>query len=84
METIGDDTITHLATYAFDFEIATLNSAATLNFEIDLVALAEPERLSLLDLLDAGGGVDTGRRGDAPGAELQLFDVCRTGRRPGR
>jgi hypothetical protein len=79
VETVGDDTITHLATYAFDFAIPTLNSAATLNFEIDLAVLAEPERLALLDLLDAGAELTLGVRGDVPEAELQLFDVCAGG-----
>jgi hypothetical protein len=31
---VGDDTITHLATCAFDFAIPTLNSAATLKFAV--------------------------------------------------
>jgi hypothetical protein len=79
VETVGVQTITHLETYAFDFAIPTLNSAATLNFEIDLAALAEPDRLSLLDLLDADAVLTLGVRGDAPGAELALFDVCAGG-----
>ena len=37
------------------------NSAAELNFEIDLVALAEPDRLSLLDLLHDERGADARR-----------------------
>ena len=49
---LDGETITHLATYAFDFAIPTLNSAAELNFEIDLAVLDEPDRLSLLDLVD--------------------------------
>ena len=79
METIDGEIVTHLETYAFDFAIPTLNSAAELNFEIDLAALDEPDRLSLLDLLHDGAELTLGVRGDAPGAELQLFDVCAGG-----
>ena len=79
METVGGEMVTHLETYAFDFAIPTLNSAAELNFEIDLVALAEPDRLSLLDLLHESAEFTLSVRGDAPGAELQLFDVCSGG-----
>ena len=61
VETVDGEMVTHLETYAFDFAIPTLNSAATLNFEIDLVALAEPDRLSLLDLLHDERGADAGR-----------------------
>ena len=79
VETVGGEMVTHLETYAFDFAIPTLNSAAELNFEIDLAALAEPDRLSLLDLLHESAELTLGVRGDAPGAELQLFDVCSGG-----
>jgi sugar lactone lactonase YvrE len=79
VETVGGEMVTQLETYAFDFAIPTLNSAATLNFEIDLEALAEPDRLSLLDLLHQSAELTIGVRGDAPEAELQLFDVCSGG-----
>ncbi|MEX2170757.1 MAG: hypothetical protein WD851_15680 [Pirellulales bacterium] len=79
VETVGGEMVTHLETYAFDFAIPTLNSAAELNFEIDLVALAEPDRLTLLDLLHESAELTLSVRGDAPGAELQLFDVCSDG-----
>ncbi len=79
VETVGGEMVTHLETYAFDFAIPTLNSAAELNFEIDLAALDEPDRLSLLGLLHDSAELTIGVRGDAPGAELQLFDVCSGG-----
>ena len=79
VETVDGEMVTHLETYAFDFAIPTLNSAAELNFEIDLAVLDEPDRLSLLDLLHDGALLTLGVRGDAPGAELQLFDVCAFG-----
>ena len=79
VETVGGEMVTHLETYAFDFAIPTLNSAAELNFEIDLAALDEPDRLSLLDLLHESAEFTLSVRGDAPGAELQLFDVCSGG-----
>jgi hypothetical protein len=79
VETIAGNTVTHLVTYIFEFAIPTLNSDAELNFEIALAAMAEPERLSLLDALDDGAILTLGVIGDAPGAELQLFDVCAAG-----
>ena len=79
VETIDGNTVTHLGTYNFEFAIPTLNSAAELNFEIELAAMDEPDRLSLLDLLHDGAVLTLGVRGDAPGAELQLFDVCAAG-----
>ncbi|HBO43652.1 MAG TPA: hypothetical protein DD670_06925 [Planctomycetaceae bacterium] len=82
VETVGGDTITHLETYAFDFAIPTLNSAAELNFEIDLAAMDEANRLPLLDLLHDGALLTLGVLGDAPGAELQLFDICGPGMDP--
>ncbi|MEX2169251.1 MAG: hypothetical protein WD851_08065 [Pirellulales bacterium] len=82
VETIGGDTITHLETYSFDFAIPTLNSAAELNFEINLLKMDEPDRLSLLGLLHDGALLTLGVLGDAPGSELQLFDVCASGTGP--
>jgi hypothetical protein len=79
VETVDGEVVTHLETYAFDFAIPTLNSAATLNFEIDLEALAEPDRLSLLELLHQSAELTLSVQGDAPEAELQLFDVCSGG-----
>jgi hypothetical protein len=79
VETIDGNTVTHLATYAFEFSIPTLNSDAELNFEIELAAMAEPDRLLLLDALDDEATLTLGVIGDAPGAELQLFDVCASG-----
>jgi len=76
VETVGGEMVTHLETYAFDFAIPTLNSAAALNFEIDLTALDQPDRLTLLDLVHDSAELTLGVRGDAPGAELQLFAVC--------
>ena len=64
---------------SFEFAIPTLNSDAELNFEIELAAMDEPDRLSLLDLLHDGALLTLGVRGDAPGSELQLFDVCAAG-----
>jgi hypothetical protein len=78
-EIVDGNTVTHLGTYSFEFAIPTLNSPAELNFEIDLAAMMEPDRLSLLDLLHQGALLTLGVRGDAPGAELQLFDVCAGG-----
>jgi hypothetical protein len=78
-ETVDSELVTHLASYAFDFAIPALNSAATLNFEIDLSALDEPTRLVLLNLVDESAELTLGVRGDAPGDELQLFDVCASG-----
>ena len=79
VETVGGEMVTHLETYAFDFAIPTLNSAAELNFEINLLKLDEPDRLSLLELLHDGALLTLGVLGDAPGSELQLFDVCSGG-----
>jgi hypothetical protein len=79
VETVGGEMVTHLETYAFDFAIPTLNSAAELNFEIDLLALDAPDRLALLGLLHDSAEFTLSVRGDAPGAELQLFDVCSGG-----
>jgi hypothetical protein len=78
-ETIEGNTVTHLGTYNFEFAIPTLNSEAELNFEINLAAMDEPDRLSLLDALHDGALLTLGVRGDEPGAELQLFDVCASG-----
>jgi hypothetical protein len=78
-ETIDGNTVTHLGTYNFEFAISTLNSAAELNFEIDLAAMDSPDRQSLLDALDDDAILTLGVIGDAPAAELQLFDVCAGG-----
>jgi hypothetical protein len=78
-ETVDGETVTHLASYAFDFAIPTLNSAAELDFEIDLAVLDEPDRLLLLDLVDQSAELTLSVRGDEPGSELQLFDVCASG-----
>ena len=51
----------------FDFAIPTLNSAAELNFEIDLAVMDEPDRLSLLDLLARRRGADARRAGRCAG-----------------
>lgn len=75
-ETVDGQTITHLSRYAFDFAIPTLNSQAELNFQIDLAAMDEPDRVALLDLLHDDAVLTIGVLGDAPDAELQLFDVC--------
>jgi hypothetical protein len=75
-EVVDGQTVTHLARYAFDFAIPTLNSAAELNFEIDLAAMDEPDRLALLDVLHDDAVLTIGVLGDAPDAQLQLFDVC--------
>jgi hypothetical protein len=82
VETVGGDTITHLESYRFNFETPTLNQDATLNFEIDLLAMDDPSRQSLLDLLDAGALLTLAVRGDEPDASLQLFDVCVPGAGP--
>ena len=62
--------------YVFDFAIPTLNSPAELNFQIDLAAMDEPRRLDLLELIHDDAVLTIGVVGDAPDAELQLFDVC--------
>jgi hypothetical protein len=79
VETVDGNTVIHLATYNFEFAIPTLNSDAELNFEIDLAAMDEAGRLAILDLVHGGALLTLGVRGDAPGAELQLFDVCSSG-----
>jgi hypothetical protein len=79
VEAVDGNTVTHLATYSFEFAVPTLDSAAELNFEINLAAMDEPTRMSLLDLLHDGALLTLGVRGDEPGAELQLFDVCASG-----
>jgi hypothetical protein len=81
-EVVDGQSVTHLARYAFDFAIPTLNSAAELNFQIDLAAMAEPDRLALVDLLHDDAVLTIGVLGEAPDAELQLFDVCVPGTDP--
>ena len=78
VETVGDNTLTHLETYAFDSSIPTLNSAAELNFQIDLSAMDDAASLPLLDLLHDGTLLTLGVLGESPGAEWQLFDVLRS------
>ena len=65
VETVGDNTLTHLETYAFDSSIPTLNSAAELNFQIDLSAMDDAASLPLLDLLHDGTLLTLGVLGDA-------------------
>jgi hypothetical protein len=79
VEVVDRNTVTHLATYSFEFGIPTLNSDAELNFEIDLAAMDEVFRQSILDLLHSDALLTLAVLGDAQGAELQLFDVCASG-----
>lgn len=82
VETLNGDTVTHLESYQFNFDIPTLGQPAELNFEIDLLAMDEAGRQSLLDLLDADALLTLAVRGDDPDALLQLFDVCSPGTDP--
>ncbi len=79
MEIVDGNSVIPLSTYAFEFAIPTLNSDAELNFEIDLTAMNESRRQSLLDLLHGGAALTLAVRGDEPGSETQLFDVCPSG-----
>jgi len=79
VESWGEGAVTTLAEYRFQFDIATLGQDATLNFEIELATLAPGGQAALLDLLHAGAPITLAVQGDAPGAALQLFDVCAAG-----
>jgi hypothetical protein len=51
VNTWGQNDITTLTEYQFNFEVPTLGMEATLNFEIDLAAMDAAARMALLDLL---------------------------------
>ena len=78
----GQDPMTTLAQYQFDFAITTLDQDATLNFEIDLTALEPDAQQALLDLLHTNTLLTLAVQGDDPDAELQTFDVCGAGADP--
>ena len=82
VESWGDGSVTTLAAYGFQFDIATLGLDATLNFEIDLAMLDPGARAELLDLLHADFLSTLAVRGDDPGAPLQIFGVCAAGVAP--
>ncbi len=78
----GQNPMTTLAQYQFDFAITTLDQDATLNFEIDLAALEPDAQSALLDLLHTGAVLTLAVQGDDPNAAAQLFDVCGSGADP--
>jgi hypothetical protein len=82
VESWGAGAVATLAEYRFQFAIATLGLDATLNFEIDLATLDPVAQAALLDLLHADTAITLAVQGDAPGAQLQLFDVCAAGVAP--
>jgi hypothetical protein len=82
VESWGEGAVTTLASYGFQFDITTLGLDATLDFEIDLATLDPGAQTALLDLLHAGAVSTLAVRGDAPGAPLQIFDVCADGVAP--
>ncbi len=82
VESWGEGDVTTLAAYGFQFDIATLGLDATLDFEIDLATLDPGAQTALLDLLHAGAASTLAVQSDAPGAPLQVFDVCAAGVAP--
>ena len=82
VESWGEGAVTTLAAYGFQFDITTLGLDATLDFEIDLATLDPGAQTALLDLLHAGAVSTLAVQSDAPGAPLQVFDVCAAGTTP--
>ncbi len=81
-ENWGQDPISTLAQYQFDFAINTLDQDATLNFEIDLTGLGPEGHPALLNLLRTNTLLTLAVQGDEPNAQLQVFDVCGAGADP--
>ncbi len=82
VESWGESAVTTLAGYRFQFDITTLGLDATLDFEIDLATLDPGAQAALLDLLHPDAAITLAVQGDAPGAPLQIFDVCAAGVAP--
>lgn len=82
VEIVDGNAATHLERYRFIFDTPTLGQDAELNFEINLLAMDNPSRQSLLDLLHDDALLTLAVRGNDPGAVLQLFEVCAPGMIP--
>jgi hypothetical protein len=67
--------------YEFDFDVPTLNSPATLAFQVSLDGLDATTRAALLAALDAGRAT-LATRGDAAGGTYQAFPTCAPGQAP--
>ncbi len=82
VETVDGNTVIHLESYRFNFDIPMLGQDAELNFEINLLAMDDASRQSILDLLHEDALLTLAVRGDEPDAPLQLFDVAAAGTDP--
>ena len=67
--------------YEFDFAVPTLNSPATLTFQVSLDGLDATTRADLLAALDAGRAT-LATRGDAAGGTYRTFPLCTGGATP--
>ncbi len=67
--------------YAFQFDVPTLNSPATLTFEIDVAALDAVTRAALLAAL-ADSTATLATRADSDAATYQAFPLCALGETP--
>ena len=70
-----------LVAYEFDFAVPTLNSPATLTFQVLLDGLDAATRADLLAALDAGRAT-LATRGDAAGGTYRTFPLCTGGATP--
>jgi hypothetical protein len=68
-------TIEPLAAYQFAFGIPTLNSAATLTFDVNVAALDDQAAAEFLNAL-ASNSATLAVRGDAAGSAYQIFAIC--------
>jgi hypothetical protein len=71
----GTAAVDPVAAYQFDFDVPTLNSDATLTFDVQLDGLDPGTRSAFLAAVDAGTAT-LATRGDAPGGTYQALPIC--------
>ncbi|HMJ94526.1 MAG TPA: hypothetical protein VK486_01660 [Thermoleophilaceae bacterium] len=71
----GTAAVDPVAAYQFDFDVPTLNSDATLTFDVQLDGLDSATRSAFLAAVEAGTAT-LATRGDAPGGTYQAFPIC--------
>jgi hypothetical protein len=71
----GTAAVDPVAAYQFDFDVPSLNSDATLTFDVQLDGLDSATRSAFLAAVEAGTAT-LATRGDAPGGTYQAFPIC--------
>jgi hypothetical protein len=77
----GTAAVDPVAAYQFDFDVPTLNSDATLTFDVQLDGLDSATRSAFLAAVEAGTAT-LATRGDAPGGTYQAFPICSASQAP--